>query len=289
MGERALKLPGVQAKAAYAARRFYAWWEGYAFDDVAERAALRTKMPMAGLPSGRPASDVVAESIWGAGRLEPGSPVWTMRYARMLGLPVKADVIVFGAGAGGPLSDLSRGTKWKANGLTNATGVSDGNLRSYDQAMERIQKASAEGALSFFQLSSDPNPVAFTEFAAELMLPGSKIVFLDYAVARKGARLPKCFPGAAAPKTETEYRDALRAGGFVMEEAGDDTLTFMPLIAQGWAGWRRAYDAMTHIEDLQLRADLLRAMSDHARLWAERYEALKSGQLRVLFMRAAKR
>lgn len=289
MGESAAKLPGVKARAVFAARRFHAWWEGYAFDSASERAALLAQLPVAGMATGRPTADIVAESIWGGGRLEPGSPVWTMRYARMLGLPVKADVVVFGAGAGGPVRDLHHGTRWKVTGLTNAVGVADGNLRSHEQALQRMQKATADGALSFFQLSSDANPMAFAEFSAELMLPNSKTVFVDYAVARKGARLPRCFPGAAAPKTETEYRDALRAGGFVIEEAGDDTLAFMPLIAQGWAGWRRAYDAMTHVEDLPLRAEMLRAMSDHAKLWAERYEALKSGQLRVLFMRAARR
>jgi hypothetical protein len=287
----AAKLPSMRAKLAFAARRFHAWWEGYAFDEAAELAALQAMFPMAGSPSGRPVEDIVAEAIWGQGRLEPGAPVWTMRYARMLGLPVKAQVIVFGAGMGGPLGDLENGTRWKAQGFTHAKAAERVNLYRYDAAMGRMHKANAQGAISFFQLSQDANPAAFSEFAAELLLPGAKAIFTDYAVVRKGARLPRCFPAISggSPKTETEYRDALRTAGLIVDEAGDDTQAFLPLIEHGWAGWRRAYEAITHVEDMALRAKMLRAMSVHARLWAERYEALKSGQLRVMFFRASRR
>ena len=291
MSAQAAKLPGVKAKVAFAARRFHAWWEGYAFDPDAEFAALQAMLPIAGGATGRPPKEIVAEAIWGAGRLEPGGPAWTMRYARMLSLPVKANVIVFGAGAGGPLSDLDHGTRWRAKGFTHARSAAGGKLKAYGEAMGRINKADADGAVSFFQLNRDANTLAFAEFAAELLAPDAKIVFTDYAVIRKGARLPKCFPAGegTTPKTESEYRDVMRTAGFVIEEAGDDTPAFMPMIAKGWAGWRRAYSAIRSIEDARLRADMLRAMSDHARLWAERYEALRSGQLRVLYLRAAKR
>lgn len=287
----AAKLPGMQAKLAYASRRFHAWWEGYAFDEVAERAALQAMLPSPGGASGRPVEDIVAEAIWGQGRLEPGSAEWTMRFARMLSLSRKSSAVVFGAGAGGPLHDLLSGTRWKAKGFTHAKGAHAPHLSHYSEAMGRINKAGADGGLSFFQLSRDANPIAFAEFAAELMAPGAKAVFTEFAVVRRGARLSKCFPAShgAGPKTESEYRDALRAAGFVVEEAGDDTLAFLPLIETGWAGWRRAYNAISHIEDIGLRAQMMRALSDHARLWAERFEALKSGQLRVIFLRAAKR
>ncbi len=285
------KLPSMSARLALASRRFHAWWEGYAFDEAAERAALQARLPIGGGASGRPAEEIVAEAIWGAGRLEPGSPAYTMRYARMLGLPVKANVVVFGAGAGGPLNDLDHGTRWKVKGFTRSKSAAGGNLKSYGGAMGRMNKSDADAILSFFQLSGDANPAAFAEFAAEFMDSGAKAVFADFAVVRKGARLSKCFPAGtgASPKTESEYRDALRAAGFVIEEAGDDTAAFMPLVAKAWSGWRRAYDAIRTIEDATLRADMLRAMADHARLWAERYEALKSGQLRILFMRCARR
>ncbi len=291
MTANAAKLPSVRARLAFAARRLHAWWEGYAFDEAAELAALQAMLPVAGSPSGRPIEDIVAESIWGHERLEPGSPAWTMRYARMLGLPVKARVVVFGAGMGGPLTDLAHGTRWKAQGFTHAKAAQGPHLRGYDGAMGRMNKARANGALSFFQLSRDANPAAFSEFVAEMLVPDARVVFADYAVVRKGARLPRCFPAVSrgAPKTETEYRDALRAADLVVDEVGDDTAAFLPLIEHGWAGWRQAYTAMTHVEDMALRAKMLHALSAHACLWAERYEALKSGQLRVMFLRASRR
>ncbi len=284
------KLPGTGARLALASRRFYAWWEGYAFDEAAERAALQARLPIGGA-SGRPAREIVAEAIWGAGRLEPGSPTYTMRYARMLGLPVKSSVVIFGAGAGGPLRDLDHGTRWKAKGFTQSSSAVAKNLTPYGEAMGRINKSCADGAISFFQLNGDTNPVVFAEFAAELLDVGAKAVFADFAVVRKGARLPKCFSAGAGtmPKTESEYREILRAAGFVVEEAGDDTPAFLPIIAEAWSNWRRIYDAIGNIDDADLRAEMLRAMAEHARLWAERYEALKSGQLRILFMRCARR
>lgn len=290
MAAMSAKLPTMGARLALAGRRFHAWWEGYAFDEAAERASLQANLPIGGGGgAGRPPHEILAEGIWGAGRLEPGSPAYTMRYGRMLSLPVKASVVVFGAGAGGPLVDLDHGTRWKVTGFTQSGTAAGGNLKPYGEALGRINKSGADGAISFFQLNSDANPAAFAEFAAEFLDSGARAVFTDFAVVRKGARLPRCFPAGAMPKTESEYRDALRAAGFVIEEAGDDTQAFLPLIAEAWSGWRRAYEAIGAIEDHALRAALLRAMAEQARLWAERYEALKSGQLRVLFMRCTRR
>lgn len=285
------RLPTMRAKLAFATRRLHAWWEGYAFEPAAERAALQAMLPLDGSPSGRPVADIVAETIWGPGRLEPGSPVWTMRFAHILALPAKAEAVVFGAGAGAPIRDLEQGTRWKVRGLTHAKGVASGKLSHVSTAMTKIQKGGADGTLSFFQLSRETTPSAFAEFASEFVTPGSKAIFVDYAVVRKGARLSRCFgaPGMGTPKTETDYRDALRNAGFVVDEVGDETRNFMELIAHGWAGWRRSYGAISHIEDGRLRAAMLREMSDQAKLWAERYEAMKSGQLRVLFLKATRR
>lgn len=287
MAATATKLPSLRAKFAFAGRKLYAWWEGYAFDEAAERAALQTQFPGG---DARPAEQIVAEAIWGEGRLEPGAPVWTMRLARMLSLPVRANVIVFGAGAGAPLEDLKHGTRWQVTGLTRAKHVAGGALRSYDMAMQRLHKTGAAGALSFFELHRDASPAAFAGLAADLLLPGAKAVFVDFAVARRGARLRSCFPSArhGAPKTEAEYIDALRGAGFSVSDTGDETGAFMQLVAQGWSGWRSAYAGIANLENAPMRAELTRAMAQHAHLWAERFDAMKSGQLRVPCIRATR-
>lgn len=286
MAASATKLPGMRAKLAYAERKFHAWWEGYAFDETAERAAIQSRFTNGG--DSRPPEQIIAEAIWGEGRLEPGAPVWTMRLARMLSLPVRANVVVFGAGAGAPLNDLKHGTRWKVSGFTRAKSAPGGALRSYDMAVQRLNRAGSAGALSFFEFHRDANPAAFASLAAELLLPGAKAVFVDYAVARRGARLRSCFPSArhGAPKTEAEYADALRGAGFSISDTGDETGAFMPLIAQGWAGWRTACAGIANLENARMRAELMRAMAEHAKLWAERFDAMKSGQLRVTCFRA---
>ncbi len=283
-------LPGLQAQLAFAGRKFHAWWEGYAFDGTAERATLRAQFQVKNA-SNRTPEDLVAEAIWGNGRLEPGTPAWTLRFARLLSLPVRANVIVFGAGEGAPLSDLKHATRWKLSGLTHAKNVAQGNLRSYDLAMQRVDKAGAAGAISFFELHRDASPASFASFAAELLLPGAKTCFVDYVVARKGARLRSCFPASknGAPKTEGEYRDALKNAGFSIDDAIDETSAFMPLVAEGWSRWRRAYSGISNIENTPLRIDMMRALAAQAGLWAERYEALKSGQLRVVCFRTTRR
>ena len=283
MGSSAPGLPGFQAKLAFTKRKFHAWWEGYAFDAVAERAAIEARIPGAASIGARPLDEVVAEIIWGDGRLEPGAPVWTMRFARMLGLPTRANVIVFGAGGGAPLNDLKHGTRWKISGLTRCDLSGRNDLKSYNDALQKLHKASAAGALSFFELHKETDPIAFARLAAEFLTPGAKTVFLDFTVARRGVRLRSCFPAAkyGGPRTQGEFKTMLNDGGFTVTECGDETATYMPIIAQGWAGWRHAYEAISNIENGAMRADLMHAFAAHARLWAERFDALRSGQLQV--------
>ncbi len=283
-------LPGIPAKIAFTRRKFHAWWEGYAFDAAAERAAIVARIPGAADMGSRPPEEIVAEIIWGEGRQQPGAPVWTMRFARMLALPVRANAIVLGAGGGAPLDDLKHGTRWKVSGLTRYKNYNRSDLRSYDEALQKLHKASTAGALSFFELHKDPDPVSFTRLAAELLVPGAKAVFVDFTVARKGARLRSCFPAVkyGAPRTHSEFQSVLRDGGFSISDYGDETGIFMPIIAQGWAGWRRAYEAISSLENPSMRADLMRALAGNAHLWAERFDALRSGQLQVTRFQATR-
>jgi len=289
MAAQAFELSGLHARMAFAGRKFHAWWEGYAFDPARERAALAAEFANSSGAASRHGG-IIEQAIWGEGRLDPGSPAWTMRFARILSLPVKANVIVFGAGAGAPLNDLRHGTKWKVSGLTRAVGYSGHGMRSYDEALQKLQRASAAGALSFFEMSSDADPAAFSRLAAELLLPGAKLVCVDFAVTRKGARLRSCFPPymKGAPRAVDEYERALSGAGFSVNGTLDETAAYLPLIAEGWSSWRRAYDVIRQIENMKQRARLMHALAAYAHLWAERFDALKSGQLRVMRFQAAR-
>ncbi|NNE42513.1 MAG: hypothetical protein HKN14_16520 [Marinicaulis sp.] len=276
----------LRAQLAFTGRKFHAWWEGYAFDADAERAALQAYFATT-VDDPRNGDEVIAEAIWGKGRLEPGEPAWTMRFARLLSLPVRANVVVFGAGAGGPLDDLKHGTRWKTIGFTRTKSYTDKRLRQYEDALQRLQKGAAGGALSFFELHRDANPEAVAALCAEMVTPGAKVAFVDFAGARRGVRLRSCFPATpkGAIRTEQQYEELFREAGFTLADKTDESAAYLALIEKGWAGWRRAYRAIAAMDDAHKRAEYANALARNAHLWAERYDALKSEQLKVVCFR----
>ncbi|MEL7492036.1 MAG: hypothetical protein AAGJ73_15080 [Pseudomonadota bacterium] len=279
-------MKGLQTDIALAGRRFHAWWEGYAFDGPAERNRLARAhgLSASGASATYRPEDEIAQCIWGAGRLEPGGPVWTMRFARELGVSLRARVVVLGAGAGGPLRDLKTATRWKVSGFSRYLGTARGvDLKSYEQVMSRINKAAADGGISLFELHRDPDPRAFAAFAAELIAPGAPMIFVDFTVARKGRGLKSCFtsPWGGSPKPANDVTALLNEAGFRVVDTSDETRAFLPLIAQGWASWRTAYEEARTIKNVAERVAHLQVLSQYAHLWAERLDALKAGQLQV--------
>lgn len=287
------KLKGLKAQFAYAGRRFNAWWEGVEFDEHGERADIAARYNRTDHLNDPEAAPeyAVSEAIWGQGRLEPGNPAWTLNLARTLSLPTRAEVMVLGAGAGAPLRDLRNGSKWKVSGMTRAAlKVQDARLRSYEHALQRLNAASADGLISFFELHRDPDPAAFARFASELMVEGAKAAFVDFTVARKGARLRSCFsaPLSGSPRMMGDYERALRSAGFAVSEATDESAAFLPLIARGWARWKRVYDSINEVVDTRRRVELMRILNILAYQWAERFDALRSGQLQVTRFQASR-
>ena len=277
------KLLTLPAKTAFMRRKFHAWWEGYAFDDAAERAAVAAQFPGALGPASQSATEMIAQSIWGEGRFEPGSPAWTMRFARTLSLPLKAKVVIFGAGGGAVLEDLRHATRWKVNGLTRHESAARGKLESYSDATRKLPKAYAAGALSFFEMHRDRDPANFAVVAGGFLLPGARASFVDFTVPRRLARLRTCFPSGdhGAPRQAKEFEAILSAGGLRVTETVDETSAYLPLITKGWAGWRGAYEAINTVEHPRMRSEFVSSLGCEAHLWAERLDALKSGRLQV--------
>lgn len=264
-------------------RRFNAWWEGYAFDAAAARASLAEDAIAARAPSGPPELEL-GLAIWGEGRLEPGDAAWTMRHARTLGAPLKARIVVLGAGLGGPLRDLKHGTRWKLSGFSRiAEPIKALDIIPYEAALSRINRAAADGGLSFFELHRDQDPAMMALFAAELVKPNAPFAFVDFTVARRGARLKSCFvdPWGGAPRQGDQFADLIEKAGFRINDATDETRAFLPLISRGWSRWRLAYERARDFPDRRARADYMRLLAQYAHLWAERFDAIKAGQLQV--------
>ncbi|MCB2112609.1 MAG: hypothetical protein KDD85_03575 [Parvularculaceae bacterium] len=268
---------------ALESRRFNAWWEGYAFDASEVRALLAEEALSDRAPAGPPEQNI-ALSIWGEDRLEPGDPAWTMRHARTLGVTLKARIVVLGAGLGGPVRDLKNGTRWKLSGYARiAEPIKSLDIIPYDAALSRINRASADGGISFFELHRDPDPAMMALFAAELVKANAPFAFVDFTVARRGARLRPCFPEpwSGAPRLADQLADLIDKSGFRVNDVVDETRAFLPLVSRGWSHWRAAYARVRDITNRRQRAEHLRLLAQYAHLWAERFDAIKAGQLQV--------
>lgn len=267
----------------FESRRFNAWWEGYAFDAAAERAAIARDGAVGDAPA-CPLDQDIAKAIWGEGRLDPGDPAWTMRHARTLGAALKAEIVILGAGAGAPVRDLKHGTRWKLSGYSRISSKLKGvDVIPYETALTRINRSSADGGICFFELHRDQDPAMIALFAAELVKSNAPFAFVDFTVARRGARLKTCFvdPWSGSPRQTDQYAELIEKSGFRVSDATDETRAFLPIVSRGWARWRKAYSRALEFSDRRMRAEYLNLLAQYAHLWAERFDAIKAGQLQV--------
>lgn len=280
-----LRLPGVMPKLDYAGRRFYAWWEGYGFDPGLERRAVLLQPGSAkSLSTMTDRADYVSEVVWGPGRLMPGSATWSMQLARSLMIDARAKVVLFGAERGGMLQDLGKGTRWSVTGYAKRTTLSRaGNLQNYAKVRRRLGKPTFDGALMLFELHHEAEPTQLLRLMAEKMKPGSKGLVVDFTSLRKNVRLKSAFaaPWQGSLRQAVDYENVLDGVGLTVTSTVDETKSYIPLVARGWAGWRYAWQILSDVGDNRQRATLLRLMGEYAALWAERHDAMQSGQLQV--------
>ncbi|MEL6370910.1 MAG: hypothetical protein AAFR03_09340 [Pseudomonadota bacterium] len=275
----------------FAAQRFNAWWEGYAFDPDTTRQAISKRMSFASVPvaNSAPPREIINSTIWGGGREDPGDASWSLKCARTLGLPLKATVAVLGAGGGAPLADLKAGSRWKLHGFA-ATRAGQGRFKvtDYQSAMSNFNRAICDGGICFFDLHKERDPTALALFAAELSKPNAPFCFIDFTTYRQWARFERCFdhPLSGTVVTADRLTRTLEGVGFRVTDTTDETRAFLPLVSEGWGRWRKAYDYVDTLTNTKQQAEYLHALSRMARLWAERFEALKSGQLRVTRIQA---
>ena len=280
------RLPGISPKLAYIGRRFHAWWEGFAFDEALERQSilLQHSRPGRALSTISDQADLVAEVIWGAGRIEPGSPAWTLHLARSLMIDTKARVGVLGAGRGAPLNDLKTGTRWQVTGYARRACPYPGvRLNDYSYMRNRHVRADMAGAMILFEAHRESDAAIPFAMMDRLLMPGGKAVAVDFTIPRREVRLNAAFasPWQGNPQPISVLREAAAKVGLEIVSEIDDTPTFIPLIQQGWAGWRAAWQILNGTEDNRLRSSLITLLGAHAMLWAERLEAMQAGYLQV--------
>jgi len=279
-------LPDMRARLTYAGRRIHAWWEGYDFDVFYERAdiALHHHELSKKSISEKERADIVAESVWGPGRLAPGSPTWSMHLSRQLKIKDKTEFAIFGAERGAVVHDLKDVTNWKLTGFSHSS-VSHNILRvmDYEQGRKQFLKSCFYRGLSLFELHKEKDPGGHLRFIHDVMEPGGRALIIDFSTARKNARLSSAFSGAweGAPQHIEDYLALMRRVGFEIVSIGDETENFLPLISRGWSGWRQGWDLLQSFHEHRQRALLLNSMRSHAELWAERFEAINASQLLV--------
>lgn len=65
------------------------------------------------------------------------------------------------------MRDLKHGTRWKLSGYARiAAPIKTLDVIPYEAALSRINRASADGGLSFFELHRDQDPAMMALFAA---------------------------------------------------------------------------------------------------------------------------
>ncbi|MEO0611812.1 MAG: hypothetical protein AAFY83_00645 [Pseudomonadota bacterium] len=280
------RLPGIAPKLSYVGRRFHAWWEGYAFDPYVERRSVLLQHSRAGRPlaSLDDQADLVAEAIWGPGRIEPGSPAWTLHLARSLMIDTHARVAVLGAGRGAPLFDLKTGTRWRTTGYTRRACPAQGvRLIDYSHLRKRAGRNTMDGGMILFEAHRESDVVQPFRLLSDLIGAGGKGVAVDFTVPRREIRLKSAFasPWQGVAHPAATLREAAEKSRFDVIGEVDDTPTFIPLVRQGWAGWRSAWQILNGVADNRQRAGLVTLLGTHANLWAERLEALEAGYLQV--------
>lgn len=278
---------------AVAGRWFNAWWEGYAFDadrtrrQLRDQAAQRFWRKLDGVAP----EVIIANALWGDGRMDPGDAAWTMRHARMLGLPLKARVAVFGAAQGGPIRDLKAGAKWRTTGFArHAAQARHANIETYSEAAIHMNKGEYDGALCFFDLHRETDPKRLLALVSASLKGNAPVAFVDFAAGRSGTRLKSCFdePLTGTARGGDQIAALIESAGFRISETDDETRIFRPLLAQGFARWRAAFQIGAVMPNARARADYVSALARIAHIWAERHDALRSGQLQVVRIIARK-
>jgi len=302
MGEPADKLQGFGPKLRFAGLKFRAWWDGDPFDAEAARAAClpapkaepeeKTETP-AEEPEAAPAdakpprlddAHVVAEMVWGDGWMEPGAGKWIQSLARRLKLEDGAAAVVFGGGFGGPAADLAGAFDWRVAHYSDLRQTRrDGAPKPYEALADEPPEPAA-GALSIFDLHRAPEIGLRARMLADVLAPGAGAVVVDYTSDAGDELIEDCFaaPWGGRPYRALKYEWAFGEAGLKVTKAVDETAAVMRLVASGWERWKTVYDAIAEGEtDAGVRAERLRALAEHARLWAARFDALQSGALGV--------
>lgn len=272
-------------KVGYLGRRFHAWWEGHGFDPALERrAVLLGSRGVGSLNDVQDQTSFIGEALWGPGRLGPGSPSWTMLLARTLMIDEKAKVGVFGAERGGVLYDLQSGTNWHVSGYSHyAVSMPQIRLNNYNRMNKRRHKPSLDGAMMLFEMYREPEPKTQLDILAQMLLPGGKAVLVDFTSLRRDVRLKHAFAGHwnGILRHSSDYEALAKQSGLSITNIVDVTPQYLPLISQGWASWRYAWQILSDIPDNRQRLHMLNLITEYASIWAERYDAMRSGQLLV--------
>lgn len=225
---------------------------------------------------------LTAQRIWGEGWVEPGSGEWVTGLARRLQVEASAHVLVLGAGFGGPPAELAAAYDWLADGYSDIEQPRRGRApKSYD-ALIPTETDWADAVISLFDLHRAPDFEARIQTIAQALKPGARAAIVDFVASHPDTLLETCFPApwSGSPQRALHYEWTCSKAGLRIVKMSDETETYQRLIAAGWEKWKEVYDEIVQGEDdAARRADRLNALSDHAKLWASRHEAMCSGDL----------
>lgn len=299
-------------------QKFRAWWHGTAIDSRAGGGAeTRTHLSTPPPRSAATRDDgllllrlMLAELLWGEGRLGPGDDSLIVEPALGLGLTAKKGIAFLGVGLGGAARTLAEKTGVWVEGFeahrriaelgakqcaAHASG-SKVTVRAVDPEALKLPKGKFSDLVSREALGAVGDKTRLLAEIAGAVKPGGSLLTTEWVAlchplgADESAALGLPCAGRSELLSADALADMIKAAGFDISASENMTPLCLPLIAEGWGQLARIVSRFTEASlGKHAFALCLRVIAEEAEIWARRFEACRRERIALQRITAVKR
>lgn len=297
-------------------RRFMAWWDGVDLDAKATGGGPVQAGPATGSgPARLEVQDLtdrlaVMQDLWGPGFAAPGGPEFAADLCAMLNLSNEKSLLDVGAGLGGPARAITQKYGVWITGFESIADMASAaeqlsakmglakkvKIQAFDPENGALPVNKFDAVWSKDILYSVKAKERLMQVMAKALKPRGQMLVIDYVVAEGAETAPeieawrKVEAKDPSPWTLAEYERGFAQAGLDLRVTDELSDRYIQFITDAWSRWRAVVadvDATGAKEPARLPA-LRRALAAEADLWAQRFEMLKGGKLKVLRFYALK-